>query len=165
MAGSRDVRSKHNPTRWPDQELVDRLVRRYGDDGLVPTREQWEKMLASPEEGPVIMLSLFKLHAFAHYKHQKKIAVTGFEAFGRYVQHVTPILQKHGVKVMFSAQVDVLLIGNRDDEWDSCAAVHYPSARVFFGVWLDPAYAPAKVHKRAAIALSSQFTLTSFPAG
>jgi uncharacterized protein (DUF1330 family) len=110
---------------------------------------------------PVGMLNLLKFRAEALYAPDSgETPCSGAEAYRRYGEAVTPILQGMGATVHLSGLRE--LIGAAD-EWDMAFVVRYPSGHVYSSLRDIPAY-QAITHHRAAAVAESRLMLMQFHA-
>jgi uncharacterized protein (DUF1330 family) len=131
---------------------------------IEPTPAQFERLAASEEAGPIVMINLlrFKEHADGI---DAADGITGAEAYARYAAGVAPHLQRAGGRVLLALQASESVIGPEQREWDAVFAVEYPSRSAFLEMTGDPGYLEVHAHRAAAladsrlIACSPQLTL------
>jgi uncharacterized protein (DUF1330 family) len=108
---------------------------------------------------PVGLLNLLKFRAEALYAPDSgETPCSGAEAYRRYGEAVTPILEGMGATVCLSGLRE--LIGAAD-EWDMAFVVRYPSGHVYRSLRGIPAY-QAIVHHRAAAVADSRLMIMQF---
>ncbi|HYA35475.1 MAG TPA: DUF1330 domain-containing protein [Candidatus Binataceae bacterium] len=93
----------------------------------VPRPEAVQALAQSTDPSKVVMLNLLKFKPDG-----------GVESYRKYVEHVTPILQNIGARVVYAGPVTEVVIGNPD--WDAILLVEYPSRKAFIGMVTSPEY-------------------------
>ena len=109
-----------------------------------------EAALAQVEQDqPVAMLNLLRFHDQAQYAEAAHEApCTGAEAYKRYGEAVTPLLQKLGAEVLLSGVAELL---GPTDEWDRIVVVRYPTRSAFESLLQMPEYRTIAHHRTAAV--------------
>jgi uncharacterized protein (DUF1330 family) len=120
-------------------------------NALYPDAEQLSHFLASPEDGPFTMVNLLRFKPKATYPDGSDTHLTGLEAYARYGDAVTALVEKHGGRVLYSGQVTNLMIGTCDPLWDVVALVEYPSNAAFRAMVSSPEYRTAELHRSAGL--------------
>jgi len=130
---------------------------------IQPTKEQFERLAASGDNGPVIMLNLlrFKEHASGI---DAADGITGAAAYARYAAGVARLLERVGARVLFTIVPQESVIGPDPAEWDLVAAVEYPSRHAFLEMTSDPDYLEIQVHRQSGLADSRLIACTAVPA-
>ena len=116
-----------------------------------PTPEQLQRVAASEDDGPVIMINLLRFKEQADGIHDGA-GITGAEAYGRYGVEAQKHLARIGGRILLSARANESVIGPEDGEWDLVIAVEYPSRSAFLRMTSDPDYLEAHKHRTAAVA-------------
>ena len=129
---------------------------------IEPTQAQLERLAASDEPGPVIMINLLRFKDRADGIDAGD-EIRGVEAYGRYAEEVQPFLDHVGGAVLLVAQPTESVIGPDAAEWDMVLAVRYPSRRAFLEMVSDPAYLEIHAHRDAALADSRLIACRSLP--
>lgn len=127
------------------------------DASVMPNQEQLEALAASDIGGPVTMLNLIR---FRKQANEPCEGMSGFEAFVRYGEAVTPILEKIGARVSSQLDCHQQVIGPAGLEWDLAVLAKYPSREVFLGMISSPEYLEAYPLRHAAVA-DSRLILTT----
>lgn len=118
---------------------------------IEPTPAQFERLAASDDEQPVVMLNLLRFKDRADGVHADE-GITGAEAYARYGAEVTRHLDRVGGRILFTMVPQESVIGPEEGEWDLVAAVEYPSRRAFLQMASDPAYLETHAHREAGLA-------------
>lgn len=134
------------------------------EDGHIdPTREAFAAFRADDRPGPVHMLNLVRLRAQAAYPDGR--SATGRQAYRTYATDTAAILARLGGRVVWRGSFELTLIGPKDERWDHCFIVEYPSVGAFATMLRDPEYQAAVVHRQAAVADSRLIRLAPQPTG
>ncbi len=118
---------------------------------IEPTQAQFERLAASEDPAPVVMLNLLRFKPRADGVDEPD-GITGAEAYGRYGAAVAPFLARAGGRVLFAAEPRESVIGPEHGEWDLVLAVEYPSRSAFITMTTDPDYLAIHGHRAAALA-------------
>ncbi len=93
--------------------------------------QAWEAFRARADEGPVVMLNLFRLKP-------------GAEAtFARWGAIMAPILERRGAQVLYAGQPTELLVSDPGGEWDRILLVQYPTRKAALDLANDADFAAA----------------------
>ena len=120
-----------------------------------PTREQFGRMMKTPDDGPIHMLNMLRFRASAAYPADHPRAgdgLTGAEAYGLYGKESGPVFARVGGAIAWSWTPKVVVIGPEDESWDMVFIAEYPNAAAFGEMLKDPDYKTAVVHRQAAVA-------------
>jgi len=102
---------------------------------LEPTPEQVAALAARPADEPVVMINLLQFRAEG-----------GRQSYLRYIQEVTPHLQRVGGTVRYAGESPGVVIGEGEKPWwDAIIVVEYPSPGAFLDMVTNEAY--LKVHE------------------
>ena len=128
---------------------VEALLAAYGEGGLVPTRAQWERLLAS---GPrrIVVVNFFRIREKADPAHTGGEALGGFEAMLRYSSVSTRKVEEVGGKFLATALVDGVLMG-ADEAWSLVAVAEYPGPDALVRLFADAEYQAAHRYRLAAV--------------
>jgi uncharacterized protein (DUF1330 family) len=129
---------------------VEALLAAYGESDLVPTRAQWEHLLASPPRR-IVVVNFFRIREKADPAHTAGAALTGFEAMLRYSSVSTKKVEAVGGRFLTTALVDAVLMGG-DEPWSLVAVAEYPSPAALVRLFADPEYQVAHRFRLAAVA-------------
>lgn len=129
---------------------------------IEPTPEQFQRLAASEDQGPVVMVNLLRFKPRADGIDAED-RITGVEAYGRYAAAVNPFLARAGGRVLFAAEPQESVIGPEHGEWDLVLAVEYPSRSAFLEMTTDAGYLAVHGHRAAALADSRLIACKSVP--
>ena len=105
---------------------------------LEPTQEQIAALAARPADEPVVMINLLQFRADG-----------GRQSYIRYIQEVTPHLQRVGGTVRYAGESPAIVIGEGEKPWwDAIIVVEYPSPGAFLDMVTNEEY--LKVHEHRA---------------
>src|SRR5262245_21201003 len=102
---------------------------------IVPNLDQFRSLATSPESGPVVMLNLLKFKDRVEGED-----ATGAEAYARYAERTSKMIEELGGKILWTGCADQTLIGDPTQDWDMVALVRYPSRHAFIQMVSSPAY-------------------------
>ena len=105
-----------------------------------PRPEQMQAFIEQVPDGPIYMLNLLKFKAQAEYADGRETDLTGAQAYGLYGQGVGKLIAELGGRLVWSAQMNVMVIGDGEPEWDAIGIVEYPSIEAFQGMVASPAW-------------------------
>ena len=118
-----------------------------------PSHEQLEKLVASADDAPIVMINLLRYREQAAYPPDAGAgACSGREAYQRYGASVTPMLAEAGGRVLWFGSVKQTVIGPEGEQWDDAILVEYPSRKAFLGMVASGPYQEIAVHRTAALA-------------
>lgn len=123
-----------------------------------PTRSQLEQLMSLPADATVAALNLFQFNARAQYRPvdpeygTPEADVSGEEAYSRYGKIAGPFIERLGGRIVFSTQVDQVLIGPAEPDWDVAAIMYFPTRSAFMDMLSDPDFRHASRHRKAALA-------------
>lgn len=115
---------------------------------LYPTRAQIEALLASEEQGPVVMLNLLRFRPEADEPDRGS---TGEEAYQRYAASMRAIVEGRGGRFLWVGRVDSQVIGEGAEGFEVAALVEYPSRKAFVEIATCPEVAAIGVHRAAGL--------------
>ena len=134
-----------------------------------PTDSQLEQLLSLPPEVPVAALNLFQFNVQAQYQsdapefNTEAANVTGKKAFAIYGATAGKIIVELGGRTVFSAQVDQVMIGPPDLQWDLTVAIYFPTRKAFVEMLSNPEFRKASRHRKAALANHCMLHLAGDP--
>lgn len=130
---------------------------------IEPAPEQLERLAASTDPEPVVMLNLLRFREEAGGIHAGD-ELSGAEAYARYGAAVTGHLTRVGARVLFAGAPQELVIGpEAEGSWDMVLAVRYPSRKAFLEMIADPGYQQIHDHRGAALADSRLIACAELP--
>ena len=96
-------------------------------DQITPNREDFFVFMNDyPADTPVAMINILKFKDKSGNGDE-----SGQEAYLRYSQNMTPLLEKAQAKVLWAGKVNQTVIGDTDDQPDMVFIVEYPSKQHF----------------------------------
>ena len=102
--------------------------------------------------GPLILFHLIKYRTEAEYMdHPEEQPSTGQEAYIRYLDLITPLMQEYGVKGIFRGPIEMTLIGPGTDSWDIMSITEWPTAGDLKEFLERPEYLSSTYHREAAL--------------
>ena len=122
-----------------------------------PTRESFEAFNALPRDTPINMLNLIKLRDLAAYPagHENtKHNWSGAQAYQEYGKTSGVVFKRVGGSIIWRGQMEAMLIGPQDMEWDIAFIARYPDSGAFMAMVTDPKYQLAVVNRQAAVLTS-----------
>lgn len=136
------------------------------------TPEGFQAFRANNRPGPVQMLNLVKFRAEAAYEDGTGATgvtgangATGAEAYAAYSRLSGPVFARFGGRIIWSGQMEQMMIGPSGESWDLCFIAQYPSPEAFVAMISDPEYRAAMPHRQAAVEDSRLVRMMPQPAG
>tara|TARA_R110002072_G_scaffold177404_1_gene333358 strand:+ start:665 stop:1075 length:411 start_codon:yes stop_codon:yes gene_type:complete len=106
-----------------------------------------------PADKPVIMLNLLRFAPQANFKAAEDAEpCSGMEAFMRYGEGISPMIEQAGGTVIWQGRQAAMLIGPSDKNWELVVLVRYPSANAFINMISSDAYQAIAFWRSAALA-------------
>jgi uncharacterized protein (DUF1330 family) len=127
------------------------------------SRDDFAVLRADGSQQPFHMLNLIKLRPQATYDDGR--TASGAEAYAAYGRISYPVFSRLGGSIVWRGQLDRILIGPKQEDWDICFIAQYPSPAAFVEMVLDPVYREAMRHRQAAVENSRLIRLASMPPG
>lgn len=124
----------------------------------MPSDSQIAKLLSLPLEEPVAVLNLFQFNDQAQYLPEDPefntdaANITGEEALAVYSVSAGKYLRDLGGRLVFSTQVDQVMIGSENIQWDRAAIMYFPTRKAFMEMLRDPTFKKISRHRKAALA-------------
>jgi uncharacterized protein (DUF1330 family) len=115
---------------------------------LYPTQEQIGSLLTGPADRPVVMLNLLRFKERATAPDE---GLTGEEAYERYADEMTRLVESRGGRVLWSGRVDGQVIGDGAGGFHMAALVEYPSRKAFVEIATSPEVAKIGAHRSAGL--------------
>lgn len=115
---------------------------------IYPAKAQIEALLASSEEGPVVMVNLLKFKPRADAPDEGR---TGEEAYRLYGDAMIRFVTSKGGRLIWSGRVTSQVVGRGGEEFHSVAIVEYPSRQAFVEIAMDPFVAKIGEHRAAGL--------------
>jgi uncharacterized protein (DUF1330 family) len=124
-------------------------------NAVTPTKEQLAGFAEDPHSRAISMLNLLKFKDKATYPADHELhdkGMSGAEAYALYADAASHIVAGLGGEMVFSGQVERLMLGEVEDLWDMVALVTYPSRAAMFEMIVSDAYRAIEVHRNAGLA-------------
>src|SRR4051794_14044184 len=103
---------------------------------LEPTADNVQRLVERNVTGPIAMLNLLQLRDVADYSSHPALApseaITGRDAYQRYIEHTETFLTASGGSVLFVGSGGSNFIGPVDERWDVVMLVQQASLEAFF---------------------------------
>ncbi len=117
-----------------------------------PNPEQIQALFTKSPEGPLVMLNLLKFKEKAVYEDGRQSDISGAEAYGIYGAEMRKLIEADGGRLVFSAPLNVLVIGEGELEWDAVGIAEYASLESFQRITATPKYQEISMHRTAGLA-------------
>jgi hypothetical protein len=92
-----------------------------------PTQAAGAALFRRNISGPIVMLNVLQFREYADYSGTPQLApstpITGRAAFGIYIAHTRPSLQRSGGELLLLANAGPWFIGPSDEHWDMAMLV------------------------------------------
>ena len=122
---------------------------------LAPSDDAARAFFSRPPSGPVVMLNLLRFRPWADYSADPELApsgaITGEGAYGKYMEHTLPHLERSGGIVLFYGRGGQFLIGPADERWDAVMLVRQASVTAFLAFASNKEYSVGLGHRTAAL--------------
>ena len=99
----------------------------------------------------IAMLNLLKFRDKAIYKDGRSDNISGREAYMRYANAMTKIVEREGGRILFSGRIAGVVIGAVEKVWDVAAIMEYPSRAAFQRIVTLPEVQEIGVHREAGL--------------
>jgi uncharacterized protein (DUF1330 family) len=121
------------------------------ENAVYPTAAGIRALAQDSSPAKIAMLNLLKFRDKAVYKDGRADDVSGREAYQRYANAMTKIVEREGGRLLFSGRVAGLVIGEVEGVWDVVAIMEYPSRAAFQRIVTLPEVAEIGVHREAGL--------------
>jgi hypothetical protein len=136
---------------------------------LEPTQDSGRAFVIRHMAGNVVMLNLLRFRETADYSATPglapEIAISGAEAFQRYIEHTLPYLRETGGDLLFLGTGGSFLIGPQKERWDMAMLVRQQSVESFMAFASHAAYLSGIGHRTAAVEDSRLLPLSEITSG
>jgi uncharacterized protein (DUF1330 family) len=120
---------------------------------LYPASETQLSALRDPgPPGPIVMVNLLKFNEHAAYADKRETTLSGRAAYAVYGAAVVPMIHGVGGRLLLSADVTFLMLGQVDPLWDQVALAEYPDRAALVRMAMSPEYQLIAVHRAAGLA-------------
>ena len=134
---------------------------------LEPTQEAGREFFSRSTEGSVVMLNLLRYRPLADYSATADLdpgsPITGEAAYGLYMAHTRPHLERSGGVVLFFGRGGRFLVGPDEERWDAALLVRQASLAAFLAFASNAAYLSGMGHRTAALEDSRLLPLLETP--
>lgn len=123
---------------------------------IAPHIAALERLAGEEHQGPLLMLNMLHFRDVADYSAIPELApeqpIPGKQAYGLYMQAVSPLLKKHKGELLLAGEALYFLIGPENQHWDKIMLIKQNSAADFLAFIRDPHYLSIVGHRQAALA-------------
>lgn len=131
---------------------------------IEPTQAAGRAFFMRQMKSSIVMLNLLRFRETADYSASPELApegaISGADAFRRYIKHTLPYLRETGGDLIFLGAGGPFLIGPESERWDLAMLVRQSSAEAFLAFASHEAYQAGIGHRTAAIEDSRLLPLT-----
>jgi len=114
---------------------------------ITPNTAQFTEYAEHGRDGEVVMLNLLKFKDLAGDGEG-----TGAEAYGRYGDAVTEMVESQGGRMVWIGRAEHVFIGDVDaNDWDAVALVSYPSRQAFLDMVATAEYGEIHRHRESGL--------------
>jgi uncharacterized protein (DUF1330 family) len=121
------------------------------ENAVYPTTEGIRALGQDKSPTKIAMLNLLKFRDKAVYKDGRTDSISGREAYMRYGNAMTKIVEREGGRILFTGRIAGLVIGEVEGMWDVAAIMEYPSRAEFQRIVTLPEVAEIGVHREAGL--------------
>jgi len=120
-------------------------------NAVYPSGAQAGEFFGAAEDGPFVMINLLKFKPKAEYADGSDADLSGMEAYARYGDAVSKLVEALGGRIHYSGEVTGLLLGEVEEMWDMVALAEYPSLAAFKAMALSPEMHAIEHHRTAGL--------------
>ena len=102
---------------------------------IYPTSEQVQKLVAGPQDQPVVMINLLPFESQADGPEE---GMSGEEAYRRYGIKMREFVESKGGCFIWVGRIDPQVIGEGGEGFHAAGLVEYPSRKAFLEIASDP---------------------------
>jgi uncharacterized protein (DUF1330 family) len=121
------------------------------ENAVYPTAEGIQALTQDASPKKIAMLNLLKFREKAVYKDGRADDISGREAYLRYADAMTKIVEREGGRILFTGRIAGVVIGEVEGVWDVAAIMEYPSRAAFQRIVTLPEVAEIGVHREAGL--------------
>jgi|SRR5579863_7267970 len=121
------------------------------ENAAYPTADGIQELSRDKSSTKIAMLNLLKFRDKALYKDGRNDDISGREAYMRYANAMTKIVEREGGRILFSGRIAGLVIGAVENVWDVAAIMEYPSRAAFQRIVTLPEVQEIGVHREAGL--------------
>jgi len=121
------------------------------ENAIYPTAGGIQALARDTSSAKIAMLNLLKFREKAVYKDGRPDDISGREAYQRYVNAMTKIVEREGGRLLFAGRIEGVVIGEIEGVWDVAAIMEYPSRAAFQRIVTLPEVQEISVHREAGL--------------
>ena len=121
------------------------------ENAVYPTADGIQALARDASPTKIAMLNLLKFRDKASYKDGRSDDISGLEAYLRYANAMTKIVEREGGRILFTGRIAGLVIGAVENVWDVAAIMEYPSRAAFQRIVTLPEVQEISVHREAGL--------------
>ena len=121
------------------------------ENSVYPTADGIQALSRDTSPTKIAMLNLLKFREKAIYKDGRSEDISGREAYMRYANAMTKIVEREGGRILFTGRIAGLVIGAVEKMWDVAAIMEYPSRAAFQRIVTLPEVQEIGVHREAGL--------------
>lgn len=121
------------------------------ENAIYPTAGGIQALARDSSSAKIAMLNLLKFREKAVYKDGRADNITGREAYQRYSNAMTKIVEREGGRILFAGRIAGVVIGEVEGVWDVAAIMEYPSRAAFQRIVTLPEVQEISVHREAGL--------------
>jgi uncharacterized protein (DUF1330 family) len=121
------------------------------ENAIYPNADGLHALSRDTSSTKIAMLNLLKFRDRAMYKDGRSDDISGREAYLRYANAMTKIVEREGGRILFSGRIAGLVIGEVEGMWDVAAIMEYPSRAAFQRIVTLPEVQEIGVHREAGL--------------
>jgi uncharacterized protein (DUF1330 family) len=121
------------------------------ENSVYPTADGIQALMRDTSSTKIAMLNLLKFRDKAIYKDGRSDNISGREAYMRYANAMTKIVEREGGRILFTGRIAGLVIGAVEKMWDVAAIMEYPSRAAFQRIVTLPEVQEIGVHREAGL--------------
>jgi uncharacterized protein (DUF1330 family) len=121
------------------------------ENAVYPNADGLQALAGDTSPTKIAMLNLLKFRDKAMYKDGRSDDISGREAYMRYANAMTKIVEREGGRIVFSGRVAGLVIGEVEEMWDVAAIMEYPSRAAFQRIVTLPEVQEIGEHREAGL--------------
>jgi uncharacterized protein (DUF1330 family) len=121
------------------------------ENAVYPTADGIHALTQDASPKKIAMLNLLKFREKAVYKDGRPDDISGREAYLRYADAMTKIVEREGGRILFTGRITGVVIGGIEGVWDVAAIMEYPSREAFQRIVTLPEVAAIGVHREAGL--------------
>lgn len=133
-------------------------------NSVYPSESQIRGFL-QPGPEPIYMVNLLSFRDRAAYPDGRASELTGEQAYAIYADGVSGLITEFGGSVVFTADVERLMLGEVEELWDKVAIAMYPSRAAMLAMIQSPEMQALGIHREAGLAGQLNIETSQSPAG